>query len=131
VPRLSDAVLRGRVAAYALTEMGVDTGSATVTERRLSDGRTLVQTAANTAPLRPESIVSVAGLVLGRNGALAWISNARSVLGGGGTVQVHTWARGTGRVLDAGPGVVPGSLRLRGTRLSWRHASSVRSATLA
>jgi hypothetical protein len=131
VARLSHAVVRGRLAAYALSEMGVDTGGAAVTERRLSDGRTLVETPANTAPLRPESVVSVAGLVLGRDGALAWISEAHSVLGGSGTVQVHAWRRGAGRVLDAGPGVVPGSLRLRGTRLSWRHGSGVRSATLA
>jgi hypothetical protein len=129
-PRLSGAVLEGRIAAYTLTRMGVDTGSAVVTARRLSDGRTLVETAANTAPLRPESFVSVPGLVLGSGGALAWISEARSVIGGSGTVQVHAWQRGVGHVLDAGPGVVPGSLRLRGTRLSWQHGATTRSATL-
>jgi hypothetical protein len=62
---------------------------------------------------------------------MAWISVADSVIAHSGrTIELHAIdARGS-RLLDQGPAVVPGSLRLIGTRLRWRHGSESRSATL-
>lgn len=120
----------GGVAGYASTQRGVDTAFADVVVRRLTDGRVLAQDSATRAPLGPESFQSVDSLVLGRDGAVAWIGEAQSIVSHSREVEVLRVDRRGEAKLDSGPGVGTGSLRLHGSRLTWKDGSVVRSATL-
>jgi hypothetical protein len=117
----------GAVAAYGLEQCGVDTGSTEVIVRSLSSGKQLSADAATTGLQRPESYQAVGSLVLKGDGAVAWIAEAHSIVGGGQLIEVHRH----GRLLDSGPAIALGSLRLRGSRLSWRHGSKIRTSTLS
>jgi hypothetical protein len=122
----------GELAAYGDEICGVDTGSTSVIVLRLSDRRRLTSEPAVTGLLLPESYESVESLVVKADGAVAWIATGGSIVGHGrGSVEVHAVAGGMRRLLDAGAGIRPGSLRLSGSRVTWEHGSTTRSATLA
>lgn len=120
------AAVAGDLVAYGAERCGVDTGSATVAVLRLSDHKQLQSFAAVRGPVGPESFESINSMVVKRDGAVAWIATANSIIGHGTQTQVHA----NGRLLDAGAGIVGSSLHLRGSTLTWRDGSATRSATL-
>lgn len=124
--RVDRAAAAGDVIAYGTERCGVDTGTASVSVLRLTDDKRLGSFAAITGPAGPESYQSVDSLVVKRNGAVAWIATATSIIGRGTRTEVHA----NRRLLDAGAGIVVSSLRLHGSTLTWRHGTATRSATL-
>lgn len=125
-PQIDHVALAGMVVAYGSQVHGVDTGSASVSVRRLSDGKLLQSLAAITGSVGPESVQSIDALVVERTGNVAWIATVTSIIGRGSDMEVH----GNRLLLDSGSGIVASSLRLRGSTVSWRHGSTTKSATL-
>jgi hypothetical protein len=127
---VAPVTVAGRFAAYGLQRCGVDTGSTLVIVRRLTDGAR-VHSAPASSPPGPEGYETVTSLVLGPNGAVAWIATGRSLGRSVSIIEVwridHTGAR---KRLDSGPAIAPASLRLRSSTLSWRHGQATRTATL-
>jgi hypothetical protein len=128
--RVGPVALAGLDASYGLAHFGVDAGSSQVLVRRLSDGRRLRSLPAVTRPQRPESYSAVDSVVVKADGSVAWIATARSILGGSPDIEVHRADRRGRALLDAGPRIDAGSLRLRGSWLRWRDGGVTRSATL-
>jgi hypothetical protein len=124
--RVDDTALAGDVVAYGLDRCGVDTGFTTIIVRRLSDGKRLHSFAAVTGPGLVESYQSIGSLVVTAKGAVAWIATDSSIIGHGKRTEVHAKSR----MLDSGTRIVPTSLRLHGSTLSWRDGASRRTATL-
>jgi hypothetical protein len=124
--------LAGAIVAYGLEVCGVDTGSSTVLVRALAGAVRLTDVPASTLPLGPESFVSVVSLVVRRGGAVGWIASVDSIVGGRGqTYEVHRCRGATSSLLDSGAEIRPLSLRLVGTRMSWRDGSATRSGRLS
>jgi hypothetical protein len=128
--RVGPVAVAGRTAAYAVTTCGVDTGSATVVVRRLSDGaRLFSHTAADAAG--PEGYVTVTSIVATPAGAAAWIARASTIVGHRNVTGVYA-RRGAGvSKLDSGNGIGVSSLRLSGSTLSWQDGSGRRSSRLS
>lgn len=127
--RVAPVALAGIVAGYALSSFGVDTVSAQVVVRDLANGRE-VHEAAATSVVLPEAFQSVDAIVVKSDGAVAWISHAGSVVSHRQRTEVHRLDTRGPELLDSGSGIAPGSLRLRGSTLTWRHGSVTRRATL-
>jgi hypothetical protein len=86
-------------------------------------------------PIEAMICPEVDSLVLKSDGAVAWIAtNFLSEICGpehpSATIEVRVHDRYGLHVLDSGPGIVPTSLRLSGSRLEWVDAGQVRSVTL-
>jgi hypothetical protein len=128
--RAGPAAVAGEDVAYGLTTYGVDTASTVVIVRDLRDGARLRSLPATTAPLRPESFQSVTAIAVKADGAVAWIGQAGSVISGKPTTEVHGADRRGPALLDAGAGIAPRSLRLRGSTLSWTDGGRTRRAAL-
>lgn len=122
--------LSGVRVAVALKRCGVDTGRSQVQVRRLDNGQVIGGQAATTSPLGAESYVTVSSIALARNGAVAWITEAASIVSHRRAIQVHASGPAGTRILDSGPGIGPRSLRLSGTVLRWRDEGRVRTARL-
>lgn len=123
--------LAGQDAAYGLASYGVDTVSASVIVRRLSDGEQLRSAPATRKPVGPEFMQSVAAVVVKPDGAVAWIGEGGSVISGR-TRDIEVGradARGVA-LLDSGTGIDARSLRLQGSSVTWRHSGQTRSASL-
>ena len=129
--RVGPRTLAGVDVAYGLSRFGVDTGTAQVVVRRLTDGVVLREAPATSRVQGPESYQSVAAIVVKPDGAVAWIGDAHSIVGHGSVVEVHRADRRGQAELDHGSGIVGGSLRLHGSQLTWTHAGRLRSATLS
>lgn len=129
--RVGPVAVAGRVAAYGYAEFGVDTLSASVVVRNLGDGAEIRSEPATMRPLGAEFFQSVAAVVVKADGAVAWIGKGGSVISGhAGDVEVdRADARGVA-LLDSGPGIDPGSLRLRGSTVSWRDRGQTRSGRI-
>jgi hypothetical protein len=128
---ISRVRVAGEVTAYADERCGVDTGSTTIVVMRLSDGKRFQTDPATTGRTLPESYQSVDSLVLRRDRGVAWIANAHSIIRpSSADIEGHADDRGGARLLDSGAGIDPGSLRLRGSRLTWKHGGATRSARL-
>lgn len=132
--RVNPVAVAGANAAYGLARFGIDTGRTSVVVRRLTDGNQLSEFPATQA-VGAESFQTVGSLVVKADGAVAWIAMSFSIVGGGrGTVEVHAADAGGERVLASAPSrperIDPGSLRLRGSTLSWTDAGATRHATL-
>jgi len=128
--RAAPVALAGVLAAYGLASFGVDTGSSLVVVRRLSDGRRLKTLAALTRSAGPESFTTVSSVVVRTDGAVAWIATARSIISHGTEIEVHRSDSRGRALLAASSRVVPGSLRLRGSLLSWREGGTTRTTRL-
>jgi len=130
----SDGVQAAHVAAalagYGLRSCGVDSGSAVVIVRRLTDGKQLVERAATERSTGAESYQSVGSLALKADRSVAWIGVGQSIIGHGKTVEVRRFQSGQETLLDSGSAVDPASLRLHGSTLTWKHGKQTRSATL-
>ncbi len=127
--RIGPVAVGGDLAAYGLQSFGVDTVSASVVVRRLTDGTELKELRATRA-VGAESFESIGSVVVMANGTVAWIGSEHSIVGHRSAIEVHAAGAGGDRVLDSGPNVDPASLRLRGARLSWVDGGATRHATL-
>ncbi|MGH2869110.1 MAG: hypothetical protein ACRDNK_16315 [Solirubrobacteraceae bacterium] len=128
--RVGPVVVAGRMAAYAVTTCGVDTGSATVVVRRLSDGAHLFSHAAADAA-GPEGYVAVTAIVATPAGAVAWIAHAHTIVGNRSVTGVYTRSGSNVSKLDSGNAIQLSSLRLSGSTVSWQDGSGRRSARLS
>jgi hypothetical protein len=130
--RVAPVSLAGDVVAYGLEKCGVDTGSSTVVVRNLATGRRLADLPAFAHPLGPESFVSVAALVLRRDGAVGWIAGGQSIVTHGpASYEVHRFESGKSSLLDSGTAIAPSSLRRAGSRMTWRDGGVTHSAALS
>lgn len=121
--------IAGEMTAFASVVCGVDTGRTTVTVRRLTDGHVLHARSATTT-IGVEGHQDVGSLVVKADGAVAWIATAESIGAPKYVRQLARLDRHGFRVLDSGPAVSAGSLTLRGSRISWQHATATRTAAL-
>jgi hypothetical protein len=129
--RVAPVKLAGPIVAYGLERCGVDTGSSTVVVRNLASAKPLADLPAGTLALGAESYVSVASLVLRRDGAAGWIATDSSLAGHRPTTyEVHRFTAGKSSLLDSGTAIGPDSLRLAGSRMTWRDGGRERSAGL-
>jgi hypothetical protein len=129
--RVGPVKLVRAIVAYGLETCGVDAGSSDVVVRNLTTARRLADPVAGTLPRGPESFVSVTSLALRGDGAVGWIARDDSLVGQRPTTyEVHSFTAGKASLLDSGTSIAPGSLRLAGARMTWRHGSATRSATL-
>jgi hypothetical protein len=117
--------------AYGIDYCGVDAGYTVVIVRRLSDGKRLRSYAAVSGPGLPESYESIGSIVVKSDASVAWIGSERSIIGQGSRTEVNRAQGGTRVQLDSGTGIVGSSLRLRGSTLTWQHASATRTAALS
>ncbi len=127
--RVAPVALAGDLAAYGLTSFGVDTVSASVVVRRLTDGTTVKELPATRA-VGAEAFQSIGSVAVLANGAVAWIGSEHSIVAHRGAIEVHAAGAGGDRVLDSGPKIDPASLRLHGSRLTWVDGGATRHATL-
>ena len=127
---ISPVRVAGTLAAYGDETCGVDTGSTTVIVRVLTNDRKIAEQSAITGPGLVESYTTVTSLVLKSTGAVAWIASERSVVGHGSKIEVESRVGKRFTLLDSGSTIAPASLRLRGSTLSWRDGSSVRTGHL-
>jgi hypothetical protein len=130
--RVGPVAVAGEMAGYGVQRCGVDTGTAQVLARRLTDGSVLRTAPATSRVPGAESYQSAAAVVVKADGAVAWIGQAHSIIGrGGDVIEVHRSDHRGQAELDRGQGIALRSLRLRGSRISWLHAGTGRSAPLS
>jgi hypothetical protein len=127
--RIEAIRVAGRLAAYGLRTMGVDTGYVTVNVRVLSTGALLTRRSATTRA-GVEDFQSINSLVLKADGAVAWIATAHSIGKPKFVRQLLALDRQGLRVLDSGPSLGSTSLALHGLTISWKHGTTTRTATL-
>jgi hypothetical protein len=72
----------------------------------------------------------VASVVVKPDGSAAWIGESHAIGPPHGGTEVHKVTAAGARLLDRGPGIATGSLRLHGALLSWRHGGRTRTARL-
>jgi hypothetical protein len=124
------AAIAGEVAAYGASECGIDTGRGTLIVRRMDTGKTLHMQPAVTGRVGVEGHTFVDSVVVKPDGSAAWIGAARAIGPPHAATEVHDVSATGSRLLDSGGAIASRSLRLRGSRLSWRHGRVVRTATL-
>ncbi|MDQ6776084.1 MAG: hypothetical protein M3071_07670 [Actinomycetota bacterium] len=124
--------LVGAIVAYGLEHCGVDTGSSTLVVRNLASARRPENLTAGTLRLGPETFVLVQSLVLRGDGAVGWIAVDESLVRTRrSTYEVHRFTGAKSSLLDSGTGIDPSSLRLVGSRMTWRDGTKARSASLS
>jgi hypothetical protein len=124
------AAVAGEVAAYGIESCGVDTGRGSLIVRRLDTGKTLHTQPALSGRVGVEGHSSVESVVVRADGSAAWIGSERAIGPPRRGTEVHAVTRTGSVLLDSGVQIDAGSLRLRGSRLSWRHGGRTRTATL-
>lgn len=128
--RVGPAAAAGGVVAYAVVRCETDTSTAKVVVQRVSDGRVLFGHPALSAPTGPEALQSVGSIVVSRGGAVAWIATSDSIVTHRRQAQVIEASGSRVRVLDNRAAIGVRSLRLHGTKLTWRVGGAQRSARL-
>lgn len=130
---IGHVVLAGTIVAYTDSTHGVDTGSTGVVVVNVAARRTLL-TIPGVGGFIDGCFISfrdVTDLVVTDRGSVAWIvrkgANCRTA-----TFEVHSaHASGAQSLLEGGPAIVPGSLRVSGQTASWESGGQRRSASLA
>jgi hypothetical protein len=120
----------GTVAAYGVSQFGVDMVTTEVVVTRLTDGATLLRTPAATAPLGAEGIETVTALVAAPDGDVAWISSSGQIINPQRLIEVVRRDANGEAVLDSHAGIVTNSLHLRGSTLSWSDGAGAQTAPL-
>jgi hypothetical protein len=128
---LSHISLAGTLLAYADYRFGVDSGCTGITVLDLARSRTLLTLSqvGCTIDAGFVSLGQVTDLVLSSHGSVAWIVSK-------GKFQAATYAvhraetSGSTTLLDEGPAIVPGSLRLLRGVVSWQDGGHPVSANL-
>jgi hypothetical protein len=123
--------LGGTFAGYGLRQMGVDTSFTRVRVMDLRTGRVIVDAAATSQPMRPESFTDVTVLVLNAHGHVAWIGSMSSIGLNETTYEVRKVDGPAEALLDASSQIDPTSLHRHGRRITWKHGRVTRSASLS
>lgn len=126
-------VLAGTIVAYTDSTHGVDTGSTGIVVVNVAARRTLLSIP-GVGGFIDACVISfrdVTDLVVTDRGSVAWIvrkgANCRTA-----TFEVHSArASGAQSLLEEGPAIVPGSLRVSGQTASWESGGQRKSASLA
>jgi hypothetical protein len=128
---VGNVALGSTIVAYSVTSGGVDFFNTSVIAYDLMTGRLLYVFPATTSTERPESVYFVKALVMTPSGSVAWIGSKFSFFGFQTIYEVHTaLTSGATALLDQGPSIVRGSLRLSDGVVSWTNAGARRSAPL-
>jgi hypothetical protein len=126
---IAPVALSGYFVAYGATVYGTDTSTARLVVLDAATRHTVASLPATTFGSGPESFHSVSDLVVARDGSIAWIARSTGAFSAL-TFEVHSATHNIARVLDHGPQIVPGSLRLQGGTVSWRNGSRLSNAQL-
>jgi hypothetical protein len=129
--RAGPFALAGEIVAYGLERCGIDTGFSQVVVENLATGKRTRSESATTSPLGPESYVSVSSVAVKSNGAVGWIDTGGSIVAHRQIREVHRADKAGRALLDSGLAIGSSSLRLSGSRLTWKHGKSTRSAPLS
>lgn len=123
------AAVTAPFAAYSTSVQGVDFNRIWVIVRNLITGEVLqTVSAAPKVGVEPES--SATDMAVSHSGAVAWISQGRSLGGGGRNSEVALSAPGQPtEILEEGD-IDPESLALHGNRLTWTNEGVRRSAEM-
>lgn len=126
----SPFALAGDDVAYGSTFCGVDSGYSQVIVRSLDSGKVLRDRPGTSRSL-VEQEGGIRSLVLKADGSVAWIAT-EAQLGNDANrlLQVRKDDIGGDTLLSSSLAVLPSSLKLHGSRLTWRDAGKLRSATL-
>jgi hypothetical protein len=127
--RVGPFALAGDVVAYGSEACGVDSSSAEVIARSLASGHVVRREPATSVSL-VEQEGGLRSIVVKPDGSLAWIATERSLGNERRLLQVRRDDRGGDTLLSSSLAVLPSSLKLHGSRLTWRDAGRLRSATL-
>jgi hypothetical protein len=123
--------IAGTDVAYGLTYFGVDTISADVVVRSLTDGDVLRRQTSYTGSVGAEFFQRVNDIVVKRDGSVAWIATAGSIISPNSmNTEVEKSDRTSRTVLDKSTKIRVHSLLLSGSQLSWRDGSATRHASL-
>ncbi|MGI8412296.1 MAG: hypothetical protein ACR2QA_07345 [Solirubrobacteraceae bacterium] len=123
--------IAGNRIGYGRVMCGIDFLPAEVIVRSLRTGRVIRREPAVTDDSGIEPSESIDAVVLRPGGDVGWIATSAHPAGEGPPVIEVNRASARGAVLlDSGASIAPGSLRLRGSLMTWRDASAVRSAPL-
>jgi hypothetical protein len=129
--RVGPVALAGVDVAYGLTSYGVDTISAQVVVKSLTDGAVVRQQSSWTGPVAAEFFQTVDAIVVKKDGSVAWIATAGSIISSSATTtEVEKSDGSSGTLLDKSKRIHRHSLLLRGSKLSWRDGSATQHATL-
>jgi hypothetical protein len=121
----------GELVAFGFESCGVDTETAQVVIRRLSDGKLLfTATAGKRRPGLAAHLDRVGSVVIRADGGVAWISDQSWLDSAQDTIEVHRVDRRGMRILDLSPEIASTSLRLHGSQLSWRRGKFTMFSTL-
>lgn len=127
---IDHVALAGPIVAYATSTHGVDTASTDIVVVDVASRRTL-RTIPGVGGFVDACIISfreLADLVVTRRGSVAWIvrEGARCTTTTFGVYGAGTSA--TPALLEQGPAIVPGSLRVSDHTVSWQNAGQRKSA---
>jgi len=122
--------LAAPVAAYSTSFQGIDFNRNWVVVRDLRSGAVLTVAAAD-PEVGVEPVSALTDIAVARSGAVAWISNGRSLGGSRRGSEVGVAAPGgSAEVLDEGAGIDPESLQLKDGSLTWTDEGAPRSAPI-
>jgi hypothetical protein len=130
---IGHVVLAGTIVAYTDSTHGVDTGSTDIVVVNVASRRTLL-TIPGVGHFVDACVIGfsdVTDLVVTYRGSVAWILSKGSKCTTA-TFEVHS-ARTSGApaLLEEGPDIVPGTLRVSGQTVSWENSGQRKSAGLA
>jgi hypothetical protein len=132
VDSIGDVTLAGTIVAFTDSARGVDAGSTSIVVVDVASRRTLLTVAGAGSFVDAcfASFRDVADLLVTDRGSVAWL-----VRKGAGckttTYEVHSAQPSVApTLLDEGPAIVPGSLRLSNGALTWENAGALKSARL-
>jgi hypothetical protein len=127
--RVGPLALAGYDVAFGRRSYGVDVVSAEVVVEYLVDGRVLRDRRATDGDYGPETFEQINSIVVKPDGAVAWIATD-STISGAKAIEARKSDHTKQTYLDSGPKVRPQSLRLHGSKLTWRDGSTTKSASL-
>ena len=124
--------LAGAIVAYTDSTHGVDTGSTEIVVRNIASGRTLliVPGAGSFIDACVIRFQEVTDLVVTRRGSIAWLVRKGAGCKTTAFAVYSAQASGAPALLEEGPAIVPGSLRLSHGAVSWENAGQRKSARL-
>jgi hypothetical protein len=127
--RVGPFALAGDVVAYGSETCGVDFSASQAVSRSLESGHVLRREPATSRTL-VEQEGGLQSIVVKPDGSIAWIATEQSLGNHRRLLQVRRDDRGGDTLLSSSPTVLPSSLKLHRSRLTWRDAGKLRSATL-
>lgn len=128
--RAGPIALAGVNVAYGLTYYGVDTISADVVVRSLTNGAVLRRESSWIGTVGPEYFQTVDDIVVKRDGSVAWIASAGSVISGKATeTEVEKSDKiSSDALLGKNKRIRRHSLRLHGSEVTWLIGSNQKAA---